>query len=132
MGDDLAQRSFAAAVAREAPRAQNPIAPTSENLREGMKIFRDTCAGCHGEAGKPSVWGTTGYYPRVPQFDATPPAKPDWQLFWIAKHGVRYTGMGAMGGVMPDDRIWKVVTFVSRIRSLPPDVEAEWRGPQAP
>jgi hypothetical protein len=26
-----------------------------------------------------------------------------------------------------DDHIWKVVTFLSRLESLPPAVDAEWR-----
>jgi mono/diheme cytochrome c family protein len=124
----LAHRSFDAAVARQAPHLQNPIVATSDNLKAGMKLFRDGCAGCHGEAGKPSVWGTTSFYPRVPQFGVAAPTKPDWQIFWIIKHGVRYSGMGATDGLMPDDSIWKVATFLSHLKSLPPDVEAEWQG----
>ena len=127
----LARRSFAASVARQAPRVQNPVAVSSETLRAGMKTYRDACAGCHGDAGKPSDWGTTDFYPRVPQFDSEPPQKPDWQLFWIVKHGVRYSGMGGVGDEMADVKIWNVVTFLSHIKSLPPDVESEWRGPQA-
>jgi mono/diheme cytochrome c family protein len=93
-----------------------------------MKMYRDGCAGCHGDAGKPSDWGTKDFYPRVPQFDAQPPQKPDWQLFWIVKHGVRYSAMGGWDGLLPDQKIWNIVTFLSHIRNLPPDVEAEWRG----
>lgn len=52
-------------------------------------------------------------------------------MFWIVKHGVRYSGMGAWGGLTSDDNIWKTVTFLSHLKSLPPDVEAEWRGPAA-
>jgi hypothetical protein len=60
-----------------------------------------------------------------------PAVKPEWQMFWIVKHGVRYSGMGAWGGLTSDDNIWKTVTFLSHLKSLPPDVEAEWRGPAA-
>jgi mono/diheme cytochrome c family protein len=124
----LARASFAASVARQAPRLANPMPMNSDTLREGMKIYRDACAGCHGDAGKPSQWGTSDFYPRVPQFDSAPPAKPDWQMFWIVKHGVRYSGMGGVDGLMADDKVWKIASFLSRIKSLPPDVEAEWRG----
>jgi len=124
----LARKAFAASVARQAPRLQNPIAPTSANLMFGMKFYRDDCAGCHGDAGKPSQWGTTDFYPRVPQFDSEPPVKPDWQMFWIVKHGVRYTGMGAWDALTSDDNIWKTVTFLSHLKDLPPDVEVAWRG----
>ena len=72
---------------------------------------RDNCSGCHGDAGKPSHWGTNAFYPRVPQFDSEPPLKLDWQIFCIVKRGVRYTGMGAWEGEMPEDNIWKVAGF---------------------
>jgi len=65
----------------------------------------------------------------VPQFDLENPQKPDWQMFWIVKHGVRYSGMGAWGGEVSEDKIWKVVTFLSNLKSLPPDVQMEWRKP---
>src|SRR2546422_6103653 len=41
-------------------------------------------------------------YPRVPQFACTPPRKADWQLYWILTHGVRYSGLAAWGGLVPD------------------------------
>lgn len=123
----LARKAFAASVARQAPRLQNPIAPTSANLMFGMKFYRNGCAGCHGDAGKPSRWGTEDFYPRIPQFDSQGSLKPDWQMFWIVKHGVRYTGMGAWDTFTSDDNIWKTVTFLSHLRDLPPDVEAQWR-----
>jgi mono/diheme cytochrome c family protein len=123
----LARRSLAASVARQAPRLSNPVAATSDNFRAGMKIYRDACAGCHGDSGKPSHWGTTGFYPRVPQFDSEPPQRPDWELFWIVKHGVRYSGMAAWEGELPEHDMWMVVTFLSHLRTLPADVQAQWR-----
>jgi mono/diheme cytochrome c family protein len=128
----VAGKAFAASVARQAPKLQNPVTPTSSNLRSGLKIYRDACAGCHGDSGKPSHWGTAGFYPRVPQFDTQPPIKPDWQMFWIVKHGVRYTGMGAWEGEMSDDNIWTVVTFLHNLRNLPPDVQGEWKAQGQP
>ena len=57
----------------------------------------------------------------------TPPRKPDWQLYWIVTRGVRYSGMGAWGGQVPDSTIWQVVTFLSRLDSLPPTIDSVWR-----
>jgi thiosulfate dehydrogenase len=92
-----------------------------------MKMYRDDCAGCHGDYGRPSEWGSQDFYPRVPQFALEPPHNPDWQLFWIVKHGVRYSGMGAWDGQVPDSMIWQVVAFLSRLDSLPPSVDVAWR-----
>jgi mono/diheme cytochrome c family protein len=127
----FAQMALNSYVARHAPRVVNPIAPTDANLLAGLAVFRDACAGCHGDPNGTSDYGA-GFYPRVPQFAINPPRLPDWQLFWIVKYGVRYSGMSAWDGqwhrdkATSDDRIWKVVTFLSRLSSLPPAVDAEW------
>ena len=123
----LMRQLFERAVRREAPRISNPLALSDDNLRAGMKIFRDGCAGCHGDGTKPSVWGTTSFLPRVPQFATEPPHRPDWQIHWIVKNGIRNTGMGAWDHLMTDDKIWNVSMFVSRIGFLPPAIDAEWR-----
>jgi mono/diheme cytochrome c family protein len=87
------------------------------------------CAGCHGDASRRSQWGATGFYQRVPQFAESPPRKPDWQMFWIVKNGVRYSGMRAWRHLASDREIWQAVTFLSRLRDLPPAVASEWRKP---
>jgi hypothetical protein len=37
--------------------------------------------------------------------------------------------MAVWDGEIPDERIWEVVTFLRRLRNLPPDVEANWAQP---
>lgn len=115
------------ALDREAPASVNPFPPSPENLMAGMKIFRDDCAGCHGEGSKRSVWGTTSFVPRVPQFATTPPRRPEAQIHWVVKNGIRNTAMGAWQQLMTDEQIWKVTGFVSHIDSLPSDVAAAWQ-----
>jgi mono/diheme cytochrome c family protein len=121
------RRALDSAIARQAPKLQNPVPPTTDNLRLGLKLYRDGCSGCRGDGSNSSRWGMTGFYPRVPQFDAQLPLKPEWQLFWIVKHGVRYTGMGAWESLMSDDKIWTVVGFLSHLNNLPSEVATEWR-----
>ena len=95
-----------------------------------MKIFKMNCAGCHGQAGKPSQWGTKGFYPRVPQFADHPPPLSAAEMFVAIKRGIRYSGMGAWDGMMSDDDIWKAATFLEHIGSLPPEVQANWNAAQ--
>jgi len=131
----IAQMALKSYVARNAPHLSNPIQPTDENLLAGLKVFREACSGCHGDPNGPSDFGA-GFYPRVPQFAADPPRLPDWQLFWIVKNGVRYSGMAAWDRqwhndtATSDDRMWKAVTFLSRLDSLPPAVNEEWHKKQ--
>ena len=119
-------RALDAGVRRQAVRVANPIAATPEELRLGLRIFRNNCAGCHGDGYQASAWGKE-FYPPVPQFGRIKPSKPDWQLFWIVKRGLRYTAMGGWDGQLPDERLWRVVTFLSRLDSLPPAVDSVWR-----
>lgn len=124
--ESFAQMSLNAYVAHQAPDVADPVAPTEDNLRTGMKIFLDACAGCHdGE------YGDT-MYPPAPQFAKTHPKLPVSQLYWIVDHGVRYSAMSAWDSAwhhdkaVSDDHIWKAVTFLSHLDDLPPAVKAEW------
>jgi mono/diheme cytochrome c family protein len=118
----LARGALRASVERAALAQPNPITASEENLLSGMKTFKNDCAGCHGDSSRPSRWGTTSFYPRVPQFVQEPSQLTAPQMFWIVKHGVRYTGMAAWDGMLPDDEIWRVVTFLTNLDRLPPRV----------
>jgi len=124
------------AAARLAPRLTNPVAPTEENLMAGVKVFKGDCAGCHGDPNSALKREAEGIlYPSPPVFALHPPHKPDYQLFWIIKGGVRYSGMfwwdgqfgkDASGKDVSDEKIWTAVTFLTHLDSLPPAVAAEW------
>jgi len=122
-----AQSALRSSLEREARGVTNPVTVSNETLLAGMKIYRTNCAGCHGESGHPSHWGTTGFYPRVPQFADVPSRLSASEMFLIVKHGIRYTGMGAWDGMLTDDEIWKTVTFLSHLQSLPEPVTAVWQ-----
>jgi mono/diheme cytochrome c family protein len=128
----FAGMAFDASVTRHAPRVANPVQANDQETLAGMKIYRNACAGCHGDAHQPSDWGVNDFYPRVPQFAQEPPRKPDWQMFWIVKHGIRYSGMGAWDKQISDKEIWEAVTFLSRLNSLSPAVAEEWHKKQQP
>jgi len=126
----LARRIVDASVERQAPRRANPIAPTDAELLTGLKLYRNNCAGCHGDGNAASAWGAQ-FYPPVPQFGSRPPGKPDWQIHWIVENGLRYSGMGGWKGQMPEADVWRVAAFLSRLDELPPSVAAAWKPPAA-
>lgn len=124
------QSILQASLTRQARGLTNPVQPSNEVLIAGMRIFKMNCAGCHGEFGKPSQWGTQGFYPRVPQFGEHPPALSAPEMFVAIKHGIRYSGMGAWKGMLSEEDIWKVATFLEHVGSLPPEVQANWKAAQ--
>jgi mono/diheme cytochrome c family protein len=122
----FARSAVRATLSREAARLAAPAGGTEQDLIAGMSLYRSNCAGCHGEKGRPSPWGTTSFYPRVPQLADVPTPLTAPEIFVAVKHGIRYSGMGAWEGLMPERDIWKVAVFLSRVASLPPSVEARW------
>jgi mono/diheme cytochrome c family protein len=112
-----------ASVRREAPEQANPYAPTDENLIAGGKIYLDGCAGCHGTPGQPYKYHQA-LFPGAPELPAVGTEYSEAQIFWVAKHGVRRTGMFANGSWNSDEQLWKAAAFLKRIRSLPPTVTA--------
>lgn len=122
--------SVHASVRRHAPDIPNPVAATDENLIAGGKMYRNGCAGCHGTPGKPDESGDS-LYPPIPQLPITGTTYTEAQIFWVAKHGVRLSGMFANGKWESDQKLWTMAAYIKRIKSLPPHVEEELAKPPA-
>jgi S-disulfanyl-L-cysteine oxidoreductase SoxD len=97
----------------------NPLPATAENIQAGRENFSHYCMVCHGLDGQ-----NTG----VPFADRmSPPVPPlnspavqrytDGQLKWVIDHGIFPSGMPASKGILNDEEVWQIVTF---IRHLPP------------
>lgn len=113
-------------VDRRARKLHDPIDVTEENLQAGRALFERNCAACHGDGKGTSPWGAKNFYPRVPQFGTEDFDLSAAQAFVVVKYGIRYSGMAAWDGVMTDDDIWRVTTFLSQLSKLPPNVQAQW------
>jgi len=120
----LMQMAVHASVRRHAPEARNPVAPTEENLIAGGKMYLEECSGCHGTPGKAQKWANS-LNPEAPQLPEVGTEYTEAQVFWVAKHGVRRTGMFANGVWDSDQKLWTLAAYISRIRKLPPRVAEE-------
>jgi thiosulfate dehydrogenase len=120
----LMRMAVHASVRRHAPETPNPVAPTDENLLAGGKMFLNECAGCHGTPGKVQKWANS-LNPEAPQFPEVGTEYSEAQIFWVAKHGIRRTGMFANGVWDSDQKLWTLAAYIYRIKNLPPGVPAE-------
>jgi len=120
-----------AAVRRRAPEMPNPVQATDANLLAGGKIYLGECAGCHGTPGKPEDLHDS-LYPPIPQLPKSGTDYTEAQIFWVAKHGIRMSGMFANGKWDDDQKLWTVAAYIKRIKSIPPGVQAELNKPPAP
>ncbi len=91
-------------------------------------MYLDECAGCHGTPGKAQKWADP-LNPPPPQFPKVGTEYSEAQIFWVAKHGVRRTGMFANGVWDSDQKLWTLAAYIFRIRNLPPRVEQELTKP---
>ena len=116
----LGMRALDASLEHRSDGLKTPIR-TNDNtaLAAGMKLYADNCAGCHGDAKAPSVWGSKGLYPRAPQFWQEGSDVSREEAYAAIHDGVRYSGMGAWRDLMKPDDMWKVANFVARIGEQP-------------
>ncbi len=113
-----------ASIRRHAPEIPNPLGPTDETLITGASMYKYQCALCHGNAGSQKApGGTPPLYPEPPHLPTTGTAYSEAQIFWIAKHGIRRTGMVASGAWNSDDQLWALAAYVKRMNSLPDTVK---------
>jgi mono/diheme cytochrome c family protein len=131
----IAMSALDASMDRHAPRINNPLAPTDENLIEGMRIYTMNCSICHGTLDNKSSPLAHSLYPPPPPLILHPLDDPEWHIFYATRTGIRYTGMPAWSPALTDDDLWKVTAFLARIPKLPPAVQDFWKktfgvGPQ--
>jgi thiosulfate dehydrogenase len=125
-----ASASLNATLRASAPKGPNPVALTDANLIEGVKLYGQHCALCHGTAdGDASASPVAkGLYPKPPQL-ATDGVEddPEGYSYWRIKHGVRLTGMPSWAGTLTDQQIWSIALFLKHMEKLPPGPKATWK-----
>jgi cytochrome c553 len=82
--------------------------------------YAATCATCHGAPGEPPSPVMRAASPPAPDLRSTAATYSDAELFWIIKHGVKFTGMPAWPALVRDDEIRRMTAFVRRLPQLTP------------
>ena len=109
-----------------------PARFTAPQAARGLCEYRARCAACHGAAGVARQRWADGMEPAPPYLlDATRKWRPR-ELFWIAKNGIKMTGMPSWRDELSDAQIWDVVAWLEASRQLPPQTYAEQRARCAP
>ncbi len=87
-------------------------------VQRGAGHFAAGCAPCHGAPGQPQSAVVTAMTPPPPALAERIAAWQPNQLFWIVRHGIKYTGMPAWPATGRDDEVWAVVAFLLRLPEL--------------
>jgi cytochrome c553 len=108
------------ALAIQAPPLDDP-----DLVRLGAAHFHGGCAPCHGAPGIP-IGPISGHMlPPPPDLASVASQWKDRELFWITKHGIKYTGMPSWVSQQRDDEVWAVVAFLKRLPALDPQAYRE-------
>ena len=87
-------------------------------VRLGAAHFHNGCAYCHGAPGVPINPIAEQMLPPPPPLARVVESWKADELFWIVKHGIKYTGMPGWVAQERDDEVWAVVAFLRRLPGL--------------
>lgn len=108
-----------ASIRRNAPELRSPVPPTDVNLITGGRMYKEQCARCHGA---PDAARNAEAAPSLHEMAAQ---YTESQIFWIAKHGIRWTAMPADTQDDSDEELWALAGYIKRTNRLPQHVKEE-------
>ena len=87
-------------------------------VHRGAGHYETGCAPCHGSPAKPQDLSVAQASPPPPTLNHVNEKWRPKHLFWIVKHGIKFTGMPAWVALDRDDEIWSMVAFLREQPSL--------------
>jgi mono/diheme cytochrome c family protein len=124
--------NFHRAVAGSADDLVAPEGISVAAVAEGGRHYQQTCAHCQGGPGVDRAEWALGMRPTPPELVR---AATEWEVeevFWLAKHGVRMTGMPAFGPTHDDETLWQIAAFVEELPAMTPEQYAALDGGMTP
>ena len=82
----------------------------------GAEIFKNNCVACHGEQGHGDGPASAALNPQPKNLSELASTVGDDYLFWRISTGKVGTSMVAWTGVLTDEQIWQVVSFIRTLK----------------
>lgn len=113
----LVEETRDSAVARSAT-GLKPPAFSPADIRLGGSHFKGMCQECHGGPGVGPEEFATAMNPKPPNLAEAASDLSVSQVFWIAKNGIKMSGMPGFGKTEEDDDLWRVAAFVKQMSKV--------------
>jgi mono/diheme cytochrome c family protein len=115
-GDSTATATSAAleTVPAEFAGQSNPY--DAEAATSGAEIYQSYCATCHGETGLGDGAAGASLVPPPKNLVELQAQVEDDYLFWRIHEGKSGTAMVAWKGILTDEKIWQVVSFLRTLK----------------
>lgn len=115
------------AMGIEVPALDDPVL-----VNRGAGHYATGCEPCHGGPGIERDRLLVEMVPPPPPLESHIPQWRVNELFWLVKHGLKYTAMPAWTAPTRDDEVWAMTAFLRRLpQMMPQDYHKLTRGPQA-
>ena len=104
-------------IATQSLGIESPALDEPGLVLKGAGHYETACAPCHGSPQRPPRFAEA-MTPRPPYL---PPRLSEWSsddLFYVVKHGVKFTGMPGWPALERDDEVWAMVAFLRKLPSL--------------
>lgn len=88
---------------------------------QGATHYEIGCRSCHGIPGTPQPRVARGMTPAPPALLPRIQSSNPRQLFYVVKHGIKFTGMPAWPSPHRDDEVWAMVAFLLRLPEFSPE-----------
>ena len=92
----------------------NPLSTNATTA--GADIFKNNCIACHGSQGHGDGPASTALDPAPKNLPELSAIAADDYLFWRISTGKEGTAMVAWKGVLTDEQIWQVVSFIRTLK----------------
>ncbi|MFL6721764.1 MAG: c-type cytochrome [Sphingomonas sp.] len=104
-----------------------PASASAAQVAAGFCAYEAHCVACHGATAVARQQWVSGIEPPPPYLvDAARKWRPR-ELFWIARNGIKMTGMPAWRNTMSDAEIWNVVAFLEAVPKMDSQAYVRWR-----
>ena len=113
--------TFRRSVKHHADGVTAPESITPAMIAAGAKAYESSCQHCHAGPGTERAKWASGMRPRPPHLTEAAAHWETHEIFWLAKHGARMTGMPAFGPSHDDETLWNIAAFVSQLPAMTPE-----------
>ncbi|MEX2128868.1 MAG: c-type cytochrome [Xanthobacteraceae bacterium] len=87
-------------------------------VHRGAGHYETGCAPCHGSPAEPQDLSVAQATPPPPTLNHVNQKWEPKHLFWIVRHGIKFTGMPAWVALQREDEIWAMVAFLREQPSM--------------
>ncbi len=87
-------------------------------IKLGAQHFHMVCSNCHGGPGLGQSPVALSMRPQPQTLPAVLDQFTDADLFWIVKHGVKFSAMPSWTNQTRDDEVWSMVAFLKQLRGM--------------